>query len=146
MSDLLKLSDEELLKHKDVVDAYYAMMPFEKWMHNTEQVKIGQDSSGLYAEERCSKCGATWVYHTIYGYCDCDFKCSVPDPIPGPIERVAFQMRNACVAKNLAFAVYLAVDIMGCEFAEAYSYEKAVNLATPGQWICAAVEAWKGTK
>jgi hypothetical protein len=55
------------------------------------------------------------------------------DPVPGPIEKVAFEMRDACIGKLLPW-----MDVLWREFDAMYANESDAR-----EWIIAAVLAWE---
>ena len=117
--ELLALSDAELLAHPRVVAAYRAMMGKTQ----------SRNHRFIGCSNVCEKCGVM-VDRLPYPICI--------NPIPGCIEKVAFEMRDACVEKYWYSHLFFLSNF--------YDGEDAIKRSTAKQWIIAAMQAWEGIK
>ncbi len=75
---LLGLEAVELLRHEDVAAAYWKLMGNDRFCH------VWIDDKGISTGATCFKCNITCP----------DRLCPIPDPIPGSLADVAFEMRS----------------------------------------------------
>ena len=107
------------MKYSDeVTKVYWEMMGVAEGEHELENIAGVID---------CRKCGAVSSppRRTL-----CSEACSIPDPIPLSPAELAFFMRDKC--KDIGWERAISV---GPEY-------EGMCLATPEQWIKAAVKAW----
>ena len=135
--ELLALSDAELLAHPRVVAAYWAMKGV-----------VPNKASFI---EPCDYCGRDVEYHIEFnchelkdGYhgecpvCGWKWQESNKNPIPGCIETVALEIRDACVEKYWYSHLFFLGNFLDAE--------DAIKRSTAKQWVVAAVLAWEGMK
>ena len=121
MDELLKLSDKDLINHKRVVEAYWKLKG-ETPEHQWEPTRFG---------EICKRCKVhDFEQHTS--------RCKVP----GPVEVVAFAMRNACYNEGDDYPHYRWRMILH-EICAYHAHCRISTEAAPKQWIIAAVLAWE---
>ena len=114
------LNSKDLLAEPRVVAAYWELKGKTEFAHK----------GGYVGFDKCSKC-----LIECEGKDDCPLcshPCSAPDPIPGPIERVAFEMRDAC---DIFVWYGKLMQICGSTI--------QCRKATKEQWIIAATLAWE---
>ena len=121
---ILKMSDDELLLA--AAPAYWGLMGVTEFEHELTTQAVGDEIS----DQWCEKCDKDLVGEGVIFA-----ECPIPDPIPGPIEKVAFQMRDACVEKYW----YSHLFFLG-NFHDA---EDAIKRSTAKQQVIAAVLAWE---
>ena len=125
---LLKMSDDELLIA--AASAYWGLMGVTKFRHRDDKI---------ICRDGCSKCLAECDGHKNCALCTQD--CPVPDPIPGCIEKVAFQMRDACDGFK---GMYWATELD--KVFDANRRRSSAHLlanSTAKQWIIAGMLAWE---
>ena len=126
MKNLLNSTD--LLAEPRVVAAYWELKGKTEFAHK----------GGYVGFDKCSKC-----LIECEGKDDCPLcshPCSAPDPIPGPIERVAFEMRDACDRSDLDWVSYLMEMLpVIMSFPQCF----LLNKSEPKHWIIAATLAYR---
>ena len=123
MDELLKLSDRDLINHKRVVETYWKLKG-ETPEHQWEPTRFG---------EICKRC-------KVHDFEQHPSRCKVP----GPVEVVAFAMRDACITRDISGTP---IDWLDC-LSRILGHTTTGNilLSDPKHWIVAAVLAWEESK
>jgi len=135
MDELRDLKGDALLQHPRVVAAYWKLMGKNQFSHSWVGPWRNPDSGKeFYA---CSKCDARLTDRVRTSVSICE----MPDLIPGPIEKVAFLLRNACIAKDLPWYAMMRYIASG---QWPFDYDDWImDYSQADDWIKAAVLAYE---
>jgi len=152
MKELLECDD--LRRHKRVIKAYWGLIGKEKgYNHNIHpEVRAPVPIFG-----QCTKCGkkeivlnechraTVWYGSNHSTTCWILEGCTKPDPIPGSLADIAFEMRDAICAKEIChlhkggWRDHLYQQLKGMD-------DSMLIGSDPEHWIIAATLAWEATQ
>jgi hypothetical protein len=138
MKELMKWieADKDIRQHPRVVKAYWGFGDKKQWPHDVRL--IGGDWQGDPAWYQCVRCkeALTWK-----GTKDPPPLCQVPAAIPGSLADIAFEMRDACIKREISGQKTDWAEILSG--ITSYGFDYNLVMSDPNQWIIASVLVWE---